>query len=90
MPQQVYLAERMPMVGKEQLAVAVVRLCLGPQPLALAPRLVNDYVRVEITYSSVHACHEVLLGHRLLCPVSIYKLRLKSPGGCIKVTLRLF
>ena len=66
-PSQVDLAERMPIVGKEQLVVAVIRLSLVLQPLALAPRLVNnDYVRAEITYSTVHACHEVLLGHRLL------------------------
>ena len=41
-PRQVDLAERMPILGKEQLAVAVVRLSLIPWPLVLAPRLVNN------------------------------------------------
>ena len=34
---------------------------LTPNPLVLAPWFVNnDYVTGEITYSTAHACHEVL------------------------------
>ena len=34
---------------------------LAPWPLTFVPRFVNgDYVKVEITYSMAHVCHEVL------------------------------
>ena len=41
---------------------------LAPWPLILAPRFVNnDYVTAEITYSTVHACHEVCAWSWLVC-----------------------
>ena len=47
---------------------------------SLAPRLVNDAdVTAEIIYSTVHACHEVLLGHGL-CAIWIYEFQLESSG----------
>ena len=50
---------------------------------SLAPRFVNDYVTAEITYSTVHARHEVLTWPRAaFCSVSICKLRQESPCGC--------
>ena len=45
------------------------------------------YVIAEITYSTVHECHEVLLGHRLLCAVRICELHLES--GSITAMSRL-
>ena len=53
-------------------------------PSSLAPRFVNDYVIAEITYSTVHARHEVLAWPRAaFCSVSICKLHLESPCGCV-------
>ena len=41
---------------------------LTPQPLALAPRFVNnDYVTAEIFYSTVHVGHEVLTCSWVVC-----------------------
>ena len=49
-------------------------------PSSLAPRFVNDYVIAEITYSTVHARHEVLAWPRAaFCSVSICKIHLKKP-----------
>ena len=45
------------------------------------------YVIAEITYSTVHECHEVLLGHRLLCAVYIRELHLD--GGSITAVSQL-
>ena len=47
---------------------------------SLAPRFVNDDdVTAEIIYSTVHARHEVLLGHGL-CAIWIYEFHLESSG----------
>ena len=47
--------------GKSKLAKLAQPVSLTPNPLVLAPWFVNnDYVTGEITYSTAHACHEVL------------------------------
>ena len=49
-----------------------------------APCFVNDYVIAEITYSTVHASHEVPAWPcATFCSVSTCKLHLESPCGCV-------
>ena len=51
------------MQGKSKLAKTVWSGSLTPQPLALAPRFVNNnYATSEITCSTAHAGREVLGG----------------------------
>ena len=46
---------------------------------SLEPRFVNnDYVTMEIIYSTVRAHHGVPLAHELLCSVGICELHLES------------
>ena len=61
------------MQGKSKFAKMVWSGSLIPQPLALAPRFVdNDYVTAEITYSTVHACHKVLAWSRMCVVMLCY------------------
>ena len=46
---------------------------------SLEPHFVNnDYVTMEIIYSTVHAHHGVPFAHELLCSVGICELHLES------------
>ena len=61
-------------VGREQISQMV---CSG----SLKPRFVNnDYVTMEIIYSTVHTHHAVPLAHKLLCSVGICELHLERGG----------
>ena len=69
---------------------------LAPQPLTLAPRLINNvYVTAEITYYTAHVRHELLtlsrgtrlltrysLGHELFCAECLQEHHHKNPGCC--------
>ena len=71
------------LLGKSKLANMTWSVSLTPWPLTLAPHFVNnDYVTAEITYSTVHVHHNVLIRPQATFVLWVYiSFTWEGPGG---------